>query len=418
MNKQFPSNFKKYALLIGVLLLFPLTWLLLFGVMGEHKFNTLPYYNAEGAQEERPADAQRVADFVLTNQFEEPFGLKELEGKIWLAAFFSTDAPHLAEFTKQLLWPNWRYRNEDDIFTVCFTLNAAHDTPAVLKEYVERNTRYNGVPKKWQFLTGDQAEIDALIAESFMIERDPADPGNVATLWLVDAEGLLRGVYHAASEDQIQDAIEDIALLKKEMDLARYERRQAAEACEERPALPVLGPEGHTVPAFAFTNLDGREFSHRDIDGRVRVVDYFFTHCPTICPIMSSQMARLQSALSADGFSEEDVVLLSHTVDPVRDTTERLLSYATRIGADTAGWKFLTGQKEDLYDLARNGYFLTALPSDTAAGGFFHSDTFTLVDREGKIRGYYDGTSTSEVDRLFEDVKCLVLTTNATTKDE
>jgi protein SCO1/2 len=105
-------------------------------------------------------------------------------------------------------------------------------------------------------------------------------------------------------------------------------------------------------------------------------------------------------------------------VDPVRDTTERLVSYATRIGADTAGWKFLTGQKEDLYDLARNGYFLTALPSDTAAGGFFHSDTFTLVDREGKIRGYYDGTSTSEVDRLFEDVKCLVLTTNATTKDE
>jgi protein SCO1/2 len=148
------------------------------------------------------------------------------------------------------------------------------------------------------------------------------------------------------------------------------------------------------------------------VAGKVCIVDYFFTHCPTICPIMSSQMARLQAQIAERGLTTEEIVLLSHTVDPKRDNPERLLAYAERIGADTAGWKFLTGQEEDLYDLARNGYFLTALPSDTAAGGFFHSDTFTLVDQAGQIRGYYDGTSTIEVDQLLEDATRLVLTTS------
>jgi protein SCO1/2 len=194
------------------------------------------------------------------------------------------------------------------------------------------------------------------------------------------------------------------------MDLASYQREKAAEAMEALPPLPYLGPEGHTIPRFAFTNLDGREYSHRDADGKVRIVDYFFTHCPTICPIMSSQMARLQAQIAERGLTNDEIVLLSHTVDPKRDTPERLRGYAERIGADTAGWKFLTGPEEDLYDLARNGYFLTALPSDTAAGGFFHSDTFTLVDQAGRIRGYYDGTSTIEVNQLLEDATRLVLT--------
>ena len=112
----------------------------------------------------------------------------------WLAAFFSTNAPHVAQVTKQLLWPNFRYRDESDITTVCFTLNAEYDTPEVLNKYVERNTRYNGFQGKWQFLTGEQNRIDSIISESFMIERDPVDPDNIATLWLVDSKGFLRGV--------------------------------------------------------------------------------------------------------------------------------------------------------------------------------------------------------------------------------
>ena len=173
----------------------------------------------------------------------------------------------------------------------------------------------------------------------------------------------------------------------------------------------MLGPEGHTVPAFAFTGIDSTEISHRTVEGQVKIVDYFFTHCPTICPIMSSQLARTQHWLK-DHDLDKDVMLLSHSVDPVRDTPARLKTYATQLGADTTSWKFLTGNKEDLYDQARFGYYLTALESDTAAGGFFHSDTFVLVDRENRIRGLYDGTSTAEVDAMMLDAAQLVLQKN------
>lgn len=163
----------------------------------------------------------------------------------------------------------------------------------------------------------------------------------------------------------------------------------------------------YTVPAFAFTNQFGMEVSDLDYEGKIYVTDYFFTTCPSICPVMSSQLSRLQDKLKKSSLLGE-VKLLSHTVDPAHDTPEVLREYANNLGADSAHWNFVTGNQEDLYDQARHGYFLTALPSDTAAGGFFHSDTFVLIDRNRHIRGYYDGTSTQSVDALFEDIKLLV----------
>ena len=402
------GKLKNRLILSAMMLALPLTGLVVFGLLSEHNFNTLPYFTVEGKVDHRSLEAQRVGDFQLTNQKSEVFHSDQLVGKVWMAAFFGTDAPHVAQVTKQLLWPNFRYRDEVDIAVVCFSLNPEHDTPEVLAEYVERNTRYNGFDGKWQFLTGAPEEIDRLVAEDFMIQRDIEDPNNVATLWLVDAEGFLRGVYHAASEDDIRDAVEDIALLKKEMDVAAYAREQLAEALATREALPVLGPEGHTVPAFAFTGIDSVEISHRTVEGQVKIVDYFFTHCPTICPIMSSQLSRGQQWLR-DRDLGGDIVLLSHSVDPERDTPARLKTYATQLGADTTSWKFMTGQKADLYEQAKNGYYLTALESDTAAGGFFHSDTFVLVDQADQIRGLYDGTSTAEVDAMLMDAAQLVL---------
>ena len=123
---------------------------------------------------------------------------------------------------------------------------------------------------------------------------------------------------------------------------------------------------------------------------------------------MSSQLSRGQQWLR-DHDLDGDIVLLSHSVDPERDTPARLKTYATQLGADTSSWKFMTGKKADLYDQARNGYYLTALESDTAAGGFFHSDTFVLVDQADQIRGLYDGTSTTEVDAMLMDAAQLVL---------
>lgn len=163
----------------------------------------------------------------------------------------------------------------------------------------------------------------------------------------------------------------------------------------------------YTVPAFAFTNQYNREISDADYAGRIYVADYFFTTCPTICPVMSSQLSRLQAQLIESNLLG-DVKLLSHTVDPENDTPEVLRAYAERLNADSANWNFVTGSQDDLYYQAKFGYYLTALPSDTAAGGFFHSDTFVLVDRQGHIRGYYDGTSTQEVDQLFNDIQHLI----------
>jgi len=191
-------------------------------------------------------------------------------------------------------------------------------------------------------------------------------------------------------------------------------------ACNTRPPLPHLGPHDvfrddhgaadtvyYTIPKFAFTNQEGQEVTHHDYDGHVYVADFFFSNCPSICPIMSSQMARLQENLrSAELLGR--VKLLSHTVDPVRDTLEALAAYADRIGADLDHWHFVTGAPELLYKQAEHGYLMTAFPSDTAAGGFFHTDQFALIDREGHIRGYYDGTSTASVDALFEDIQHLL----------
>lgn len=191
-----------------------------------------------------------------------------------------------------------------------------------------------------------------------------------------------------------------------------------SESTDNTRALPYYGihdsdPDNpgdtlyYTVPKFSFTNQNGREVSHRDYQGKVYVTDFFFTTCPTICPIMSSQMSRLQDLLKQQNL-DSDVMLLSHSVNPESDTPEVLRAYADRMGADSTNWNFVTGDRRDIYEQAKNGYFINALESDTAAGGFIHSDNFILVDRQMHIRGYYDGTSTAEVDSLLKDIQLLI----------
>ena len=402
---------KRIALIL-LLVTLPITGIILLGILGEHKFNTLPYFTSNGQVDSLTTDARSVGYFQLINHKGEPYGSKELNGSIWIAAFFSTGAENAGIMTKQLLWPNFRYRDVEGINIVCFSLDPEYDTPEILSEYVHMNTRYNGVDDKWQFLTGDIEEINRLIEEDFKESRDAVEPHNIAKLWLVDAEGYLRGVYHAASGNALRDATEDIALLRKQMDLEEYRIRKinesVAEINESRPKLPILGNPGHTIPPFVFWGIDSVEVSNRDVEGKITVVDYFFTSCPTICPLLSSQLSRTQEILQNREITEEQVVILSHSVDPEKDTPERMAEYALMMNADTSQWKFLTGDKEQLYNQARHGYFLTAIASDTAAGGFFHSDVFALVDKERRIRGFYDGTSTKEVDEMILDIHKLL----------
>ena len=140
--------------------------------MGDHKFNTLPYFTDNGPIDSLVPGVYRVGDFQLINQNSEPFGSEDLKEQVWIAAFFGTDAPHVGVMTRQLLWPNFRYRDTEGISIVCFSLSPEHDTPEVLSKYVALNTRYNGEEGKWQFLTGEKEDIDRIIRDEFMIERD------------------------------------------------------------------------------------------------------------------------------------------------------------------------------------------------------------------------------------------------------
>ncbi|NQX91912.1 MAG: SCO family protein [Flavobacteriales bacterium] len=166
-----------------------------------------------------------ITGFNLLNQEGQVFTQDSLKGKVWLAAFYSTDHPYVGKITKRLLWPNWKYRREDDINIICFSTNAAHDKPEVLKEYVETTTQLQPLENKWFFLTGDQDQINGVMSNQFGLEEIE----NTSAVFLVDAKGFIRGRYDGNRETEIGDAIEDIALLKKEMDIERYEKRKAAE---------------------------------------------------------------------------------------------------------------------------------------------------------------------------------------------
>jgi protein SCO1/2 len=161
------------------------------------------------------------------------------------------------------------------------------------------------------------------------------------------------------------------------------------------------------IPKFFLINQDSMPASRNDFMGKVTIVDFFFTECPSICPMLTSQMARLQKEFESAGLKDK-IQLLSISVKPASDTPGVLREYAQRLGADTNNWTFLTGLAEDIYPLAQKGFFLTAFPSDSAQGGVFHTDQVTLLDPEMKIRGYYEGTSTKAMDSLFNDAKHLI----------
>jgi protein SCO1/2 len=220
-------SIKKYILLVGVLFLFPLSLILIFGVFGEHKFNTLPYF---GQHTVDPVSGDSLyftlPQFAFTNQENQTYTLDSLKGKVWMASFYSTNSPHIRKITARLLWPNWRYRGESDIAIVSFTLDPEHDTPKVLKDYVEQMTAYNDFDGKWQFLTGERDTLFNYLNSAFELN----DPELNAFMYLIDTEGHIRGRYNANFEEQIKDAIEDIALLKKELDIRAYEERKQTEA--------------------------------------------------------------------------------------------------------------------------------------------------------------------------------------------
>ncbi|RYE20474.1 MAG: SCO family protein [Sphingobacteriales bacterium] len=170
---------------------------------------------------------------------------------------------------------------------------------------------------------------------------------------------------------------------------------------------PVLGFPGHKVSSFSFTNQDGQTVTQDAVKGKVYVVEYFFTTCKGICPKMNENMSKVYDAYRG----VDDFKILSHTVDPKKDTVAAMKAYSMRFDADPKQWMFLTGDKKELYDMARYSYLVTAV-DDTAStdieSDFIHTDKFVLVDRIGQIRGQYDGTDTGSVRLMINDIKDLM----------
>ena len=183
--------------------------------------------------------------------------------------------------------------------------------------------------------------------------------------------------------------------------------------CKNAPedALPVYNrplTEGQSegpweeLPSFKMTDQQNREVTEADIKGKIHIVDFFFTSCPTICPKMKSQMLRVLEAFNND----PQVVLLSHTIDPDHDTVEVLADYANRLGIKGDQWRFLTGNKDSTYNLAE-AYMVSAMSDPNAPGGYIHSGALILVDKNRHIRGYFDGTSKEATDKLIAAIKVL-----------
>jgi protein SCO1/2 len=165
-----------------------------------------------------------------------------------------------------------------------------------------------------------------------------------------------------------------------------------------------------TIPDFSLTDENGKVFSAKSLQGKIYVTSFFFTRCGTICPKITSQLSRVQDTFLGD----PEVQLLSISVDPKFDQPEKLALYAKRFDANKGQWHFLTGEKKMIYPLVLKGFHVPladASEYDAAIKNpdetFIHSERLVLVDKEGIIRGFYDGTDKKEVDRLLVEIKVL-----------
>ena len=186
--------------------------------------------------------------------------------------------------------------------------------------------------------------------------------------------------------------------------------KPAGENAFSPATLPILGERYvddnkdtvyHQIADFSLVNQLGDTITNSDVSGKVYVADFFFTSCPTICPVMKKEMLRVYEKFN----SNPDFKILSHSIDVAHDTPEVLKDYAERLGVnDARTWNFLTGDQEKIFELGQTSYLTTAMADQLEPGGFLHSGAFLLIDQQGRIRGVYDGTKSDQVDRLINDI--------------
>lgn len=159
----------------------------------------------------------------------------------------------------------------------------------------------------------------------------------------------------------------------------------------------------HSIQPFSFINQYHDIVNERTIENKIYVADFFFATCQSICPQMSSQLMNVQKAFEKD----DSLLILSHTVNPLHDTVDVLYGYSQSYNAIKNKWHFLTGNKKEIYDMARYSYLVNALQDDGTPEGFLHSELLILIDKQKRIRGMYDGTDSVAVVKLISDIKLL-----------
>jgi protein SCO1 len=158
----------------------------------------------------------------------------------------------------------------------------------------------------------------------------------------------------------------------------------------------------HKISDFSLTNQNGEIVTQSKYDNKIYVADFFFTTCQSICPIMTKNMKDIQDKLIKDS----EILLLSHTVFPEIDSVEVLKKYAVKNEVIDSKWDLVTGDKKEIYDLARKSY-LAAKDNNFGEYEMIHTENFVLIDKNRQIRGFYDGTNKEEIDRLYKDIKIL-----------
>lgn len=184
-------------------------------------------------------------------------------------------------------------------------------------------------------------------------------------------------------------------------------------ACNENTVkLPILGERYfdeqlkdtvyHTIPKIFLQDHYGNSFDNAQLEGKPYVADFFFTSCPTMCPVMTTQMKRIQNKVG------DKINLLSISIDFKHDTPERMQAYIEKNHIDTKNWFFLRGNEEQLKEVGDYGFFTAFGADEQATGGYYHSSYFYLIDSKKRIRGIYDGMMEEDVDKLINDIEILI----------
>ncbi len=160
----------------------------------------------------------------------------------------------------------------------------------------------------------------------------------------------------------------------------------------------------HRVGSFNLIDQEGKIVTEENFKDKIYITDFFFVTCPTICPKMATQMNRVYDEF----IDNSDVLFLSHTVMPEKDSVPVLNEYAKELHVNNVKWKFVTGDKKEIYNLARKTYFAAITEGDGGVDDFIHTENFILVDKEKRLRGFYDGTSEKDINRLITDIYTLL----------